>query len=158
MITGISLRLLWLIPAVLLALPAQAAIEALEFNSPQVEEDYYTLIDELRCLVCQNQNLKDSNADLAKDLRHQTYQMLQQGKSKQDVIDYMVARYGDFVLYRPPLKNNTLLLWIGPFVLLLLVLFLVIRRIRRNRSVEPPEPETLEQARHLLNDDEQKTT
>ncbi len=158
MITGISLRLLWLIPAVLLALPAQAAIEALEFNSPQVEEDYYTLIDELRCLVCQNQNLKDSNADLAKDLRHQTYQMLQQGKTKQDVINYMVARYGDFVLYRPPLKNNTLLLWIGPFVLLMLVLFLVIRRIRRNRSVEPPEPETLEQARHLLNDDEQKTT
>ncbi len=147
-----------LLLVLVMTLPAQASIEALEFNSPQVEEDYYTLIDELRCLVCQNQNLKDSNADLAKDLRQQTYQMLQQGKSKQDVVDYMVARYGDFVLYRPPLKSNTILLWSGPFVLLLLVLFLVIRRIRRNRSVEPPEPQTLEQARHLLNDDEQKTT
>lgn len=139
-------------------LPAQASIEALDFNSPQVEKDYYTLIDELRCLVCQNQNLKDSNADLAKDLRKQTYEMLQQGKSKQDVIDYMVARYGDFVLYRPPLKSTTILLWTGPFLLLLVVLFLVIRRIRRNRSVEPPEPETLEQARHLLHDNEQKST
>jgi len=155
------LNLRWLALFVLwlgLAWPAWSRIEALEFNNPQVEKDYYTLIDELRCLVCQNQNLKDSNADLAKDLRQQTYQMLQQGKSKQDVIDYMVARYGDFVLYRPPLKNSTLLLWVGPFVLLLLVLVLVLRRIRRNRSVEPPEPENLEQAQHLLADDEQKTT
>jgi cytochrome c-type biogenesis protein CcmH len=150
--------LLGLVMMLALALPVRAAIEVLEFNSPRVEKDYYTLIDELRCLVCQNQNLKDSNADLAKDLRRQTYEMLQQGKSKQEVIDYMVARYGDFVLYRPPLKSNTILLWSGPFVLLLLVLFLVLRRIRRNRSVEPPEPQTLEQARHLLNDDEQKTT
>jgi len=155
-------RSLHLLPGLMmmlvLALPVRAAIEVLEFNSPQVEKDYYTLIDELRCLVCQNQNLKDSNADLAKDLRRQTYEMLQQGKSKQEVVDYMVARYGDFVLYRPPLKTNTLLLWSGPFLLLMVVLFLVVRRIRRNRSVEPPEPRTLEQARHLLNDDEQKTT
>ena len=154
-------NLRWLALLVLslgLAWPAWSGIEALEFKNPQVEKDYYTLIDELRCLVCQNQNLKDSNADLAKDLRQQTYQMLQQGKSKQDVVDYMVARYGDFVLYRPPLKNSTLLLWAGPFVLLLLVLVLVLRRIHRNRSVEPPEPENLEQAHHLLADDEQKTT
>ena len=154
----LTAKLILLILSLGLSLPAWSRIEALDFNSPQVEKDYYTLIDELRCLVCQNQNLKDSNADLAKDLRQQTYQMLQQGKSKQEVVDYMVARYGDFVLYRPPLKSSTMLLWIGPFVLLLLVLFLVVRRIRRNRSVEPPEPQTLEQARHLLRDDEQKTT
>ncbi len=141
-----------------LAGTAWSRIEALEFRNPQIEQDYNTLVEELRCLVCQNQNLKDSNADLAKDLRHQTYQMLQSGKSKQDVIDYMVARYGDFVLYRPPLKSNTILLWTGPFLLLLLVLALVIRRIQRSRSVEPPEPETLEQARHLLHDNEQKTS
>ncbi|HEC05928.1 MAG TPA: cytochrome c-type biogenesis protein CcmH, partial [Thiolapillus brandeum] len=87
-------NLRWLALLVLslgLAWPAWSGIEALEFKNPQVEKDYYTLIDELRCLVCQNQNLKDSNADLAKDLRQQTYQMLQQGKSKQDVVDYMVA-------------------------------------------------------------------
>ncbi len=157
-----NVRLPRFLPALALllaaSLPAGAAIEALDFNSPQAEKDYYTLIDELRCLVCQNQNLRDSNADLAKDLRQQTYQMLQEGKSKQDVVDYMVARYGDFVLYRPPLKSNTILLWVGPFVLLPLVLFLVVWRIRRNRSIEPPEPQNLEQARHLLNDDEQKTT
>ncbi|MCP4878776.1 MAG: cytochrome c-type biogenesis protein CcmH, partial [Gammaproteobacteria bacterium] len=81
--------------------PVQAAIEAYQFESAQMEADYNKLIDELRCLVCQNQNLSGSDADLARDLRRETYEMLQQGKSPQQVVDFMVARYGDFVLYRP---------------------------------------------------------
>ncbi len=79
--------------------PVRAAIEAYEFDSPKMEADYNQLIDELRCLVCQNQNLAGSDADLAQDLRRETYEMLQQGKSQQQVVDFMVARYGDFVLF-----------------------------------------------------------
>jgi cytochrome c-type biogenesis protein CcmH len=130
--------------------PAQAAIEAYQFKDAKTEADYRHLVQVLRCLVCQNQNLADSNADLAKDLRHQTYEMLQQGKSKQDVINYMVARYGDFVLYQPPLKKSTFLLWLGPFVLLVLVLLIVMIKIKKTRSVEAPEPKNLDQAKNLL--------
>ncbi|NOV29021.1 cytochrome c-type biogenesis protein [Methylomonas sp. ZR1] len=99
---------------------AQAEIEYRDFKQPEQEQAYQTLISELRCLVCQNQTIADSNADLAKDLRRQVYEMLQQGKSRQDIVDFMTDRYGDFVMYKPALKLKTLLLWLGP------VLFLVI--------------------------------
>ncbi|WKJ92104.1 cytochrome c-type biogenesis protein CcmH [Methylomonas montana] len=99
---------------------AQAEIEYRDFKQPEQEQAYQTLISELRCLVCQNQTIADSNADLAKDLRRQVYEMLQQGKSRQDIVDFMTDRYGDFVMYKPALKLKTMLLWLGP------VLFLVI--------------------------------
>ncbi|CAG0912165.1 unnamed protein product, partial [Cyprideis torosa] len=86
---------------------AVAATETLTFDTPQQEEDYRGLVAELRCLVCQNQNLADSDAELAQDLRKQVYKMItEDGADKKAVIDYMVLRYGDFVLYRPPLKGN----------------------------------------------------
>jgi cytochrome c-type biogenesis protein CcmH len=107
----------------------QASIEAYQFESAEMEADYNQLIKELRCLVCQNQNLAGSDADLARDLRRETYDMLSQGKSQQQVIDFMVARYGDFVLYRPQFKSTTYLLWLGPFLLLLCVLVLLVRRL-----------------------------
>ena len=94
------------------------------------------LAQELRCLVCQNQTLADSNAPLAVDLRNQIRDQLKGGASERDVIDFMVARYGDFVLYRPPLKASTLALWIGPFVLLALGAFLLVRRLVRRRAPE----------------------
>ena len=109
--------------------PVQASIEAYQFESAEMEADYNQLINELRCLVCQNQNLAGSDADLARDLRRETYDMLSQGKSQQQVIDFMVARYGDFVLYRPQFKSNTYLLWLGPFLLLLCVLVFLVRRL-----------------------------
>lgn len=97
----------------------QAAIESYAFESKQQEQDYHVLIDELRCLVCQNQNLADSNAELAQDLRKQVYSMLvEQKQDKQSVVNFMVERYGDFVLYNPPLKLQTYLLWGGPFLFL----------------------------------------
>ncbi len=117
----------------LYALVAQAGIEVHKFSSPAVENDYKELVAELRCLVCQNQNLADSNADLAVDLRNQVFKMLEEGKSKQEILDYMVARYGDFVLYRPPLDKATALLWLGPAIILLfgmLGAFLFIRNHR----------------------------
>lgn len=140
----------------LISLPLQAAIESYEFESAQMEADYNILIDELRCLVCQNQNLSGSNADLAKDLRKQTHEMLSEGKTPDQVVQYMVDRYGDFVLYRPRLKTDTLLLWFGPFVLLALVLWLVIRAMRKKQNLVPPNADALQRAQQLLSDNQEK--
>ena len=136
------------------AATAQAKIESLQFDSPQMEADYNDLVDELRCLVCQNQNLADSNAELAQDLRKQTYEMLQQGKSRDEVVDFMVTRYGDFVLYRPPFKLTTLLLWLGPFLLFLIALTIVVTFFRKQQqsSVKVSEQEKT-RAHSLLDDD-----
>ena len=146
--------LLLILMLVLWVAPVQAAIEAYEFDSPQMEADYNQLINELRCLVCQNQNLSGSDADLAKDLRRETYEMLQQGKSSQEVIDFMVARYGDFVLYRPQFKASTYLLWIGPFGLLLLVLYLFVRRLRAREEPVDVDAAALSEAKQLLEQDD----
>lgn len=134
--------------------PARAAIEAYEFDSPEMEADYNQLVDELRCLVCQNQNLAGSDADLAQDLRRETYEMLQQGKSQQEVVEFMVARYGDFVLYRPQFKSSTYLLWLGPFLLLVAVLIIVVRRLRAAAKPVEVDADALADARNLLEQDE----
>lgn len=133
--------------------PVRAAIEAYEFDTPEMEADYNQLVDELRCLVCQNQNLAGSDADLAQDLRRETYEMLQQGKSRQQVVDFMVARYGDFVLYRPQFKSSTYLLWLGPFALLVLVLVIVTRRLRTAAKPVEIDAAVLADAKKLLEDD-----
>ncbi len=115
------------------ALPLYAGIEINTFDSPQQESDYNELVDELRCLVCQNQNLADSNAELAVDLRKEVHKMINEGSSKREILDFMVTRYGDFVLYKPPVQNNTAVLWIGPFVILgtgILAAFIFVRRHR----------------------------
>ena len=108
-------------------------------DDPVLEKRVMALAEELRCLVCQNQTLADSNADLALDLRRQIREQLKAGRSERQVIDYLVDRYGDFVLYRPPLKATTVLLWFGPFLLLALGAFLLVRRVRRQRG-EAPAP------------------
>lgn len=134
--------------------PGQAAIEAYQFDSPQMEADYNKLVDELRCLVCQNQNLAGSDADLARDLRRETYEMLQQGKSPEQVVEFMVARYGDFVLYRPQFKSTTYLLWVGPFLLILGVLYLLVRRLRRSDGAAEVDAGALAEAKQLLESNE----
>ncbi|HEX9396273.1 MAG TPA: cytochrome c-type biogenesis protein [Burkholderiales bacterium] len=98
--------------------------------SQDIDKRTAALAQELRCLVCQNQTLAESNAPLAVDLRNQIREQLAAGKSESEVKDYMVARYGDFVLYRPPFKLATLLLWAGPFLLLLFGFFILFRKIR----------------------------
>lgn len=116
------------------ALPVLAVqIEFHTFENAQRERLYLDLIAELRCVKCQNQNLAESNAELARDMREKTYEMIVEGKSRGDVVGYMTARYGDFVLYKPPFKSKTLLLWIGPPVLLFLSMFFLLR-IVRNQS------------------------
>jgi cytochrome c-type biogenesis protein CcmH len=121
--------------ASLLALALVAGLAAAQ--DPALEKRVTGVAHELRCLVCQNQTLAESNAPLAVDLRNQIREQLSGGASERDVLDFMVARYGDFVLYRPPLKASTLALWIGPFVLLLGGALLLWRRIARRRVPEP---------------------
>jgi cytochrome c-type biogenesis protein CcmH len=106
-------------------------------ESPKLDDRVKNLAHELRCLVCQNQTIADSNAPLAVDLRNQIREQLAAGKSERDVIDFMVARYGDFVLYRPPFKAATLALWLGPFALLGLGAWIFWRRVARRRAAPP---------------------
>jgi cytochrome c-type biogenesis protein CcmH len=119
-----------------LLLAAGAAL-AQPAQDPALEQRTQALAHELRCLVCQNQSLAESNAPLAVDLRNRIREQLAAGASEAQVVDFMVERYGDFVLYRPPFKASTVALWVGPFLLLLLGAWLFYRRIARRRAPEP---------------------
>ena len=131
-------RVVALLAALLLAAAPLAAKEAApEAADPALEGRMTRITSELRCLVCQNQTIADSNAALAVNLRRETRDLLKQGKSDAEVLDYMTARYGDFVLYRPPLKSSTALLWFGPAAMLLgggAVLVMVVRRRTRMKA------------------------
>ena len=133
-----SLLLLCLL---LVAGTAQAGVtlEEFKFNSKAEEQHFKDLIEELRCLVCQNQSLADSDAELAHDLRAEVYGMVQAGNSDEQIVEFLVARYGDFVLYNPPVKPSTYLLWFGPFVLMLLAGVLLLRAVRRQKQTTNPE-------------------
>jgi cytochrome c-type biogenesis protein CcmH len=143
---------------VLFSTALQARIETHVFASPEDEARYQTLTEELRCLVCQNQNLADSNAELAQDLRRQTYEMVQAGKSNEEIVAYMVQRYGDFVLYRPPLRPTTMLLWIGPFIILGIGVLILLAFIRRRGREQAPvlSAEEIARAESLLNNPRNK--
>ncbi|MGG2396194.1 cytochrome c-type biogenesis protein [Pseudomonas sp. SH1-B] len=120
---------------------AHAAIDTYEFASEAERERYRTLVEELRCPKCQNQNIADSNAPIAMDLRDEVYQMVEAGKTDAQIIDFLVARYGDFVLYNPPVTSRTLLLWYGPGGLLLIgfvVLGVIVLR-RRGQQKDRPD-------------------
>jgi cytochrome c-type biogenesis protein CcmH len=105
-----------------------------QLADPKQQESYDTLTKELRCLVCQNQTIADSNAELAADLRRQVYEMLENGKSRDDIVQFMTDRYGDFVLYKPAFKGKTTILWIAPIVFLLMGLITVFFFIRRKKA------------------------
>ena len=105
--------------------------EPVVFENKNLEERYYLLIEEIRCLVCQNQSLADSNAPLAQDLRNEVFKMIQTNKKNNEIMEFLVERYGDFVLYRPPLKKNTWLLWFGPFLFLVIGFFVAVFVIKK---------------------------
>ena len=114
---------------------------------PLLEERVMAIAAELRCLVCQNQTIAESDADLAKDLRNQVREKLLQGQSERDIMDYMTARYGDFVLWRPPFKPITLLLWLGPVLLLAAGLLTLLYLLARQRDAGEVELSEAERAR-----------
>ena len=141
--------LLLLFPVLLMA-----RVEVYQFDDPAKEARYKRLIEELRCLVCQNQNLADSNAELSEDMRRITYEMIVRGETDEQVITFMVERYGEFVLYRPPFQRSTLMLWFGPFIILGITVLILLLFIRR-RAAERAESLTAadhERARKLLDD------
>jgi cytochrome c-type biogenesis protein CcmH len=125
-----------LLAALLLAtlpLVASAATEPMQLD-PVAQKRLVDLSAQLRCLVCQNQSIAESHAELAVDLRNQINEQIKAGRSDQEIVDFMVTRYGDFVLYRPPFKATTVLLWMGPIALLLLAVFTFYRTLSRRRA------------------------
>ncbi len=140
------------------AAPALAVIETYEFSSPELEERYKDLSAELRCPKCQNQNIADSNAPISKDLRKLLHEQLEAGASDREILDYMVARYGEFVRYRPSLSGATLVLWMAPVLLLMagVAVAVLALRGRREQQAAPQalSAEEQQQLQDLLNEAE----
>ncbi len=146
--------LLWL------ALPAGAVIETYEFDNLELQQRYFDLSAELRCPKCQNQNIADSNAPIAADLRRQLHQQLHAGKSDDEIAEYMVSRYGEFVLYRPRWNAQTAVLWLAPILLLLGALLVLVGVLRKSPSRPGADTESADDAerlRALLNESERLT-
>ena len=133
-----------LVAVLLLASCAAFAIAPLPFRDRAEEVRFQSIVQELRCLVCQNQNLADSDAGLAQDLRKEVFEMMRAGRSDAEIREFMVQRYGDFVLYRPPVKATTWLLWFGPGVVLLLAGLAVVRATRRRARALPSDATGIE--------------
>jgi cytochrome c-type biogenesis protein CcmH len=126
---------------------------------PVLEKRMIGLAENLRCLVCQNESLASSHAELAEDLRREVREQMAQGKNDQEIIDYLVARYGDFVLYKPPMKGYTVLLWFGPFALLLIAVGVLVFQLRKRRQTVQESvltPEAQQRAASLLNEEDNK--
>jgi cytochrome c-type biogenesis protein CcmH len=129
-------------------------------DDPVLEERVMNLSRELRCLVCQNETLADSRADLAEDLRNQIREQMKAGKSDKEIVAYLTQRYGKFILYNPPVDPTTYLLWFGPFVLLLAGLFLLFRFVKQRRELITDQPLSMDErqrAENLLKTDQGKT-
>lgn len=143
------MRLLYFVFSLLLITqPAYAATLAdYTFDDPQQDEDFRLVISEMRCLVCQNESLAGSNAELAVDLRNEIYDMMKAGQKKDDIISFMVARYGDFVLYDPPVKPSTYPLWFGPILLFMIGAVVLYRNLRKKSVSRETELSAEEQQR-----------
>ncbi len=120
--------------ALMVSLTALAAIDVYDFDTPEQETQFQELSNTLRCPKCQNNSIADSNAELAKDLRHKVYEMTKEGKSKDEIVDYMIARYGNFVTYNPPFTLSTAILWLGPVSVLLIGFGVIVIRSSRSKA------------------------
>jgi cytochrome c-type biogenesis protein CcmH len=144
--------MLCMLPAFAMAGEAQAMAA-----DPVLEKRLIGLADKLRCLVCQNESLASSHADLAEDLRREVREQMQKGLTDDEIIDYLVSRYGDFVLYDPPMKSYTMLLWFGPFALLIVAVLGLLFQLRKRRETVPEAnltPEAHQRAAALLNEED----
>jgi cytochrome c-type biogenesis protein CcmH len=136
-----------------------SSIEIYTFENAEQEKIYQSLIEDLRCLVCQNQNIAESNAELAKDMRRKTHEMVKQGKSEKEISAFMVTRYGDFVFYRPPFKPVTWLLWFGPMIAFGLGLVFIVRYMKSQKENDKDEAlseEEIERIKNLHSEQEEK--
>ncbi len=126
--------------ALMVSFTAMAAIDVYDFESPEQETQFQELSNTLRCPKCQNNSIADSNAELAKDLRHKVYEMTKEGKSKSEIVDYMIARYGNFVTYNPPFTLSTAILWLAPLSVLLIGFGVIVIRSRRSKAAPASTP------------------
>ncbi|WP_179108963.1 cytochrome c-type biogenesis protein CcmH [Rodentibacter caecimuris] len=129
---------------------SQAAIDVLNFRSQEQEDAYHQLTQGLRCPQCQNNNIADSNATIAVDMRAKVFELLEEGKSQPEIIEYMVQRYGHFVTYDPPLTTATIILWIAPIVLVVLGLFFIFNRRKNIKSAAVLEKNLSEEEQDRL--------
>ncbi|OAN18826.1 cystathionine gamma-synthase [Photobacterium jeanii] len=141
-----SMLLAGLMLALLTSTSAVAAIEVHSFDNVDQEEAFQELTATLRCPKCQNNTIADSDAPLARDMRQKVYDMLQQGKDKEDVVDYMVARYGNFVTYEPPVMLSTIILWLGPLFFIVGGFTVLVLRSRRNNEPQAAANDDLDEA------------
>ena len=138
-------RIVFLISLVICFASVALAKEAKPAEDPQIAQRMRALTEQLRCLVCQNETLADSRADLAEDLRKEIREQMKAGKSDQEIIAFLTQRYGDFVLYKPPVKSTTYLLWFGPFVLLFAGTGVLYRYLKKRRELIDDQPLTADE-------------
>ncbi|MGR5184101.1 cytochrome c-type biogenesis protein [Photobacterium damselae] len=136
--------LLSAVMALTIALPALASIDVYDFKNNEQEKQFQELTSTLRCPKCQNNDIADSNATLAQDMRRKVYEMLQQGKSEKEIIDYMIARYGNFVTYDPPVMVSTIILWAGPLLFVIIGFTVLVIRSRKNSKLATENSDTLD--------------
>lgn len=151
-----ALLLGWILSFAVTALAQQVTYDGYQFDSEQQRELYHQLISELRCPKCQNQNIADSNALLAADMRERAYNMVMAGRSKQEIIDYMVARYGNFAHYKPPFNAFTAILWLAPLLIAIIGIVLALRLSRKRSqpvTLSDAEKRELEQLKARSHDD-----
>lgn len=132
---------LFLVCCVFFSAPSYSAIDSFEFESEQQQQLFHDLSKQLRCPKCQNQNILDSNSELAKDLRNKTYELVKKGQSEAQIVDYMVARFGNFVRYDPPMTPATIFLWLGPLLFILFGFYFLYAQIKRQSK----EDQTLDE-------------
>jgi cytochrome c-type biogenesis protein CcmH len=137
-------RLLFVIASLLITVTSVAIDSSRAFDDPEMQARYEHLIAEIRCVTCQNQNIKDSNAFIAADLRREIRRLMGEGKTDAEITDFLVTRYGDFVLYRPRMEGKMMLLWIAPLAFLLFAGFAIVRVVR-HRMALPIDDETVEE-------------
>jgi cytochrome c-type biogenesis protein CcmH len=148
-------RLLIGLLCLLASFQVQAVIETYQFEDESTRHRYHVLVEELRCPKCQNQNLSGSNSPIAKDLRRELYRLLNEGYSDEAIKDYMVQRYGEYILYRPRLSDKTMVLWAAPAALLLLGLILLLVVVRRRQQRAGQATDNQRETASDLSDDEQ---
>lgn len=157
-----AIRLASVLVGVMLSVSTWAAIDTYSFKSVEQEQQYRELTEQLRCPKCQNNSIADSNAIIAADMRQKVYELMEKGYTNKQITEYMVARYGNFVTYEPPLTAATVILWVGPALFVLLGAIVVITRARRRRPEEPEvSGDTLSDAekqrlQQLLNDSDRE--
>ncbi|MBW5891978.1 cytochrome c-type biogenesis protein CcmH [Pectobacterium polaris] len=151
------MRVLSFLGALLLSFSVLASSEVLRFDNDTQEQQFRELTMQLRCPKCQNNSIADSNSMIASDMRQKVYELMQQGKTKEQVVDYMVDRYGYFVTYEPPITPFTLLLWLLPALFLALGAGMIIRRARRIRSAKEPMSEQDKKRLQMLLGREEKS-